>query len=101
MFYVEPSYYAVAQGSRVILGGVNFDMLPDDAIAVFSYNNNTPLEGLNHSSGYRVPITEKTSESLLIEVPPTGSGHIYAYIGGIVSSDGQQVYWRNDAKPLP
>ena len=100
MFSIEPSYYAVAQGSNVTLRGVNFDELPDDAIGLISYRNDNPLQGLN-LSGYQVPITDKTAESLVVEVAPHSSSNVYGYVGAIVSSDLQTIYWRNDTKPLP
>ena len=84
------------------VGGYNLDQFPNEAIGVLSMDNDRPDQFKNSTwDGYIVNIQTKERRRMLLD----GGEHHFDvgnyYLGLIVSSDRQTVYWINDTKPLP
>lgn len=103
MFDVSPNYYAKnTQPSEFILKGLNFDLIPDNAIGIYSRNNNDPLQYIQEEEDIRLyTIIEKSDTSLTLHHKTTSDVSVNVYLGGIVSPDRTIVYWVNNTKPLP
>ena len=73
-----------------------------DAVGIFANSNDSPLTYKDTSGAtllYRIASRSNTELILESLSPTTGGGA--NYLGAIVSSDRQTIYWINDAKPLP
>ena len=86
----------------VELRGLGFVHIPQDAIGVYSANNESPLE-TRYSTNARnlgnVSIVDNNTMSVIMKAPHEyGTSH---YLGGIVSKDRETVYWVNETAPLP
>lgn len=67
-----------------------------------AYDNNDPLVYKNAQDSERLyRITEKTeNEMKLVQI--TSSPHsVPTFLGAIVSTERQTIYWVNNTKPLP
>lgn len=82
--------------------GKGFDLIPSDAIGIFANHNDDPLEFLNDNRSdllFGIVTKENTRMVLICQNP---IAHTRAsFLGGIVSSDRQTVYWENNTNPLP
>ena len=77
-------------------------MIPNDAIGLMSYENENPLQFLNDTEQQHLyDILEKTDGLMTLRVKLATALSAPNYLGAIVSSDRQTVYWVNDTKPLP
>ena len=102
VYSISPNYYAAGENiAEFELIGGGFDLLPDDAIGNISENNNNPLDNLAAGGAYYHPaIIERTDKRIVFR----GVSHNYPrpyYLGAIVSSDKQIIYWRNESSPIP
>lgn len=85
-----------------MLNGVNFDLIPSNAVGIVASDNNNPLQNRDAESGDRLySIVEKTSNTMRMVLRATSSHVLNVYLGAIVSSDRETVYWVNNTKPLP
>lgn len=103
MFNVSPNYYAPGvENIRYELNGVHFGMIPNDAIGVLADGNNAPLAYIDTPyDSLLFSISDKTENRMVLTQNTTGSHGSNTYLGAIVSSDRQTIYWINDSKPLP
>lgn len=104
MTQVSPDYYAAGVAPRTYdLVGEYFTQIPADAIGIKSYNNDDPLENIENTLSRNIySITEKTDTTLKLQVRaaefvPTHEN----YLGAIVSSNREVIYWVNESRPLP
>lgn len=84
------------------LQGNYFNYVPDDAIAIISYENDNPLEYLDDTGlSHYLVLSDKTDNSM----KATGNGSYSfprnVYLGALVSADRSEIYWVNETKPLP
>lgn len=82
-----------------VLEGHNFDMIPGDAFGLYATNNGNPLQNRRDNYGY--VITEKTATHMVLASTAASSAHPANFLGGIVSSDRETIYWTNETNPLP
>ena len=98
-----PTYYAEGERpSTFVLQGRGFDNIPNDAVGVYSDNNDDPLQNKDTTVAYRLfDVIEKSSTLMVMghQVSTTVASPVY--LGAILSSDRQTVYWINESKPLP
>ena len=84
------------------MDGINLDMIPDDAVGIYSPSNDNPLQYRFSLEDYRsYSIEEKSNTRLVLRHNSPTSVSTFVYIGGIVSPDGNTVYWVNNTRPLP
>ena len=103
MFSVEPNYYAIGQenGDFVVIGD-NLNTIPSDSIGVYAANNNFPLQHRYDRQPFgEFEIVEQTQYKLTLRPKEETILKGAVYLGGIVSLDGEIVYWVNNTKPLP
>lgn len=82
--------------------GVNFDMIPGDAIGVYSGNNQEPLGWLNNPNDWAFfDILSKTDNEMELRAKSISSHGGASYLGAIVSADKETIYWINNTRPLP
>ena len=103
MFEISPNYYAAGvENLRYELSGVLFDSIPNDAVGVLADDNNEPLAYVDTSQpSLLFSISEKTANRMVATQNTTGSHGSNTYLGAIVSSDRQTIYWVNETNPLP
>ena len=99
---LEPTYYAAGSPAVVTrLTGLNFDELPAGCVGLYSDERNNPLkfrQSTDNSFLFRI---EVESETQLTASPRSEVTHSYkGYLGGIVSSDRQRIYWVNNSRPI-
>lgn len=79
-----------------------FDLIPDDAIGIISYDNDDPLQQLPEGTfRTKVRIVERGVNYLKME---SNIAHAYSgnfYLGVIRNIAAEKNYWVNDTKPLP
>ena len=81
---------------------MNFDTVPDNAVGIYSVNNDNPLENrFNVSPTRSYSIEEKSYDRMTLKRRSTEPIAGTIYLGGIISPDGSVVYWVNNTKPLP
>lgn len=67
-----------------------------------SYDNEEPLMYLNDTEGQHLyDIQDKTNQAMTLRVKLATTLSAANYLGAIVSSDRQTIYWTNNSKPLP
>ena len=82
--------------------GKGFQLIPDDALGLFSNNNNVPLEHLDDNRNqYLYYIAERSANELSFLCGDPTTAHGANYLAAIVSNDRETIYWVNDSKPLP
>lgn len=101
---VSPDYYARGgQTGDFVVEGSGLLSIPSGAIAVYSTNNDAPLEHRYDREPFRVfRIAERTDTHIVFspeEVLVGLSSNVY--LGAIMSYDGETIYWENDTRPLP
>ena len=100
---IEPTYYAQGQetGSFVLIGN-NLDKIPAGAIGVYASRNNQPMQHRYDREDYHIwNITEQAPERLVLTPKVVYQLSNNIYLGGILSYDGETIYWQNDTSPLP
>ena len=76
-------------------------LIPQDAVAVYSRDNEDPLMWRYRTeSGLFAPISIVNDEELDI-VAEYSVISLTIYVGAIVSNDRSIVYWVNNSRPLP
>lgn len=100
---VNPTYYAArVLNSGFVLKGKGFSLIPNDAIGLYSNQNNNPLvyrQSLSPDTLY--VIENKTNTTIeFVSMEPLET-HGANYLGAIVSADRQTIYWINETMPLP
>ena len=77
-------------------------MIPDDAVGIVAADNGNPLQfRYNEFSTTRFHIGERTDTSMEM-IPNSESARATStFLGGIVSSDRETVYWVNETRPIP
>lgn len=101
---ITPPYYAAdSQGPlEFTLEGVNFNLIPNDAVGVLADHNNNPLEYKDTTfEAYKMGV-EHTEDGKIVVT--NGYSSIYTtakFLGAILSADRQTVYWVNETNPLP
>ena len=76
--------------------------LPDNAIGVYSSDNDNPLQHRYDRESYRVfDITSRSDTNLVLTAREATTVIAAVYLGAIVSPNGNVVYWTNNSKPLP
>lgn len=84
-----------------IVAGSGFDLLPNDIVATYSISNDDPLTGRYHMSTlYYCQLIYKSDNELIFE-SSDAAAHSALYLGAILSSDREAIYWLNESKPLP
>ena len=82
--------------------GLNLNLIPSDAIGILARSNDNPLELRESSSAaVLVPLTISGVDTITLS---QGTAHELSgltYLGGIVSSDRNTVFWVNTSQPLP
>lgn len=104
VFNIDPTYYAAGNyKGRVVLSGVNFDMIPSDAIAMASTSNENPLQLRYYTSdnSYIFTMISKTDNEIVFEQDGIHSHSTGMYLGAILSPDRNVVYWINETRPMP
>lgn len=77
-------------------------MIPDDAVGVVSQYNDRPLYNKDNTSAvYTLQIVEKQDRRIVLSAGAADSHAYEFYLGGVVSSDRQTVFWVNETEPLP
>lgn len=103
MYEITPTYYAGSQTTGdFILHGKGFLHIPDSAVGVVAISNGRPLQfrrTIQDFMLYRISNLTDTDLTLSPIVSTTFEGPVY--IGGILSSDRETLYWLNDTEPLP
>lgn len=78
------------------------DLVPADAIVVFSEDNGDPLKNRYTSDQWWLGRIASVSESLITTTQAaTHEVSQRFYLGAIVSSDRETIYWVNNTRPLP
>lgn len=80
------------------MDGIGFDLIPNDAVGLFSVNPDNPLQYLENVTDpyYRFTIIEKTDNRIVVRQQPILHYAPTNYLGAICSSDGSVVYWTNN-----
>lgn len=99
---ILPTYYA--SGSNIgnfVIKGMYLDMVPSDALGVFSDENWAPLKYKDTTNRDFLFDIFVEGSSDLVAVPKTQHTVEYSgYLGAIVSSDRSVVYWVNNTHPV-
>ena len=83
------------------LTGSNFDLIPDDAVGIFSYSNSEPLAYINSTlDTHLYSIVEKSGTSMRVRQRVESTHSVPGFLGGIVSADRSVIYWVNRTRPL-
>lgn len=100
---ISPNYYAeYIEIGDYVLHGSGFHGIPDDALGIVAFSNDTPLEYINEHSDYGLyGITRKNKTEMTLTQKKTGANAQPSYLGAIVSADRQTIYWTNNTRPLP
>lgn len=103
MTSINPTYYAAnILNSGFVLEGIGFDMIPMDAVGIYSNSNDDPLVFRNSAAAVNLyDIVAKSSTRLEFVCQAPTTNHQANYLGAIVSKDRQSVYWVNNTRPLP
>lgn len=84
------------------MSGVNFDLIPDDAVGVMAFDNDDPMHWADvRPAAFSVPIESKSETIILLKQAGSFEHTASLYLGCIVSNDGSSVYWVNEKRPLP
>lgn len=85
------------------LRGKGFARLPDNVVGIQAESNDNPLKnryGVNRRLLFNVDT--KTDTEMTLIAADGGSTHGGSvYLGAVLSSDREMVYWLNDTRPLP
>lgn len=103
MTEIAPTYYArnVELGD-VSLKGLNFDIIPRNALGVYAVDNDNPLQYRYTNQDYVLFDIDTQSETEMLLTPRVRTAHSTAtYLGCIVSADRQTLYWVNETRPIP
>lgn len=100
---INPLYYASNEiTSNYELSGHGFLTIQEGSLGIFSRDNDNPLERLNSTTNEFLFSLDIVSDSQMTATCKEPNRHSDAnYLGAIVSSDRQTIYWVNDTKPLP
>lgn len=103
MTSISPNYYAGGSYKRdFILEGVNFSMVPSNAIGLIATDNNNPLELIEATSpAVILSVGQNTDTAMSLLNDSSHTLNEPSYLGAIVSNDRQVVYWVNQSRPLP
>lgn len=100
---IDPSYYAAGNiKGDFTLVGLNFSLIPADAVAILSGRNDAPdFQRFSTSNSWlgAVNVIDDTHLEVLQDMERPHSTPVY--LGMIVSNDRQTVYWVNNTRPLP
>ena len=81
---------------------MHFDLIPNDAVGLFAFQNAVPLTYKDTSNpALMYEIVSKTDSEMVLRCLSPNTGHGNNYLGGIVSADRQTIFWVNDTNPLP
>lgn len=84
------------------LRGINFNLIPQDAVGVLMVSNDDPLFNRDTTFNNRLFDLNVISDTELTATQRNPSEHnTPSSIGAILSQDRQTVYWVNDMRPLP
>lgn len=104
VYEVRPSYYAGGpQTPSFDLIGWNFNSLPEGAVGTLAFNNASPLSYRSTTNASRVFRVEVLDDARARALVSDWREHEYPgafYLGCIVSSDREQLYWVNNSSPL-
>lgn len=85
------------------LRGKGFAHLPDHVVGIQAESNDDPLSNrnaVNRRLLFNVAI--KTDTEMTLVAADGGSTHGgNVYLGAVLSSDREVIYWLNDTRPLP
>lgn len=78
------------------------DIIPNDAVVVFSSNNDDPLMNRYSNDRWVLGKIASVSETIITTTQddPHDVGGAF-YLGALVSQDRETVYWENTMRPLP
>lgn len=77
-------------------------MIPSNAVAIISENNNNPMANrYTTNQKYVFPVSIIDSRTAIVEYQNALHFDHPIYIGGIVSEDRETIYWENNTRPLP
>lgn len=77
-------------------------MIPNDALGILSNGNTAPLYFRNTTQrSLLFEITEKSDDTLVLTAMEQSTAGGAVYLGCVVSSDRQTIYWVNETRPLP
>lgn len=82
-----------------MLSGLNFDLIPSDAVGIVAIENDYPLYYQHAVAQYSFSIVRKTDTEIELSNSTTMNNN--SYLGAIVSSDRETVFWVNETRPLP
>lgn len=100
---ISPTYYAADTEwvEEYVLTGVDFDVIPSDAIGIMAVSNERPLAYRYDNTAYHLfNIVEKSDSSMRLSTRQTTILTRNNYLGAIVSNDRKTVYWVNRTNPL-
>lgn len=74
------------------------DLIPEDAVGLYTDRPNEPLKFLENisSSFYQFQIVEQSATEMILRQQETQHGGTLNYLGAICSSDGNLIYWINN-----
>lgn len=100
---ISPNYYAAGEApTTYVLRGEYFDQIPSNAVGIKSYKNEDPLMYLHTvNAAIEYKIREMTDSTITLRVRnPEFVQTEPSYLGVIVSSDRNTIYWVNNSRPL-
>lgn len=97
-----PDYYAPGTYEREgQLIGTGMTLLPADAVVILARSNDSPLAWLeNQDPAYNTSVSIVNDEQVNFKFEEAVF-NLPVYIGALVSSDRQTIYWVNRTRPLP
>ena len=100
---MSPNYYASGVvTSDYVLSGDNFNNIPADAIGIYAIDNDNPLANrYSDTEWFLFDIVEKSNNTMRMKNRNPVAHSDANYLGAIVSSNRNTVYWVNNDRPLP
>lgn len=99
---MTPNYYAAGvYRMEFEVTGSNLNAIPNDAVAIPSFSNDDPQQLISTDYPDLLGVMVERSSERLVFRAHQESSHAAGYLGCIVSSDRQTVYWINETRPLP
>lgn len=100
---ISPTYYAAGRFQLdFMIYGENLELIPDDALACGSYQNNRPLEHIHDNiHSYDVMSIVERGDGFIRFTGDESVTRSPEYLGVIRSADESLIYWINTTRPLP
>lgn len=99
---MTPNYYAEGEVRQLFrLQGSGFLSIPQDAVGLFAYQNDKPLQFIDAVQDTYLLDVNVISDTEMEVTGRIETFHYANYLGGIVSNDRQIVFWTNNSMPIP